>query len=366
MKVKDAFFRSKQSYTSHPLNSWAIGVICGLFISVVCLIDLVYPSLTLIFIPFLALPMVFACIMMHFGLHFDNQVTSKGIFHFVGLYFSRSFRSSFRVVFSFLKAILFNIAILVVLGLIMYFSFLGVNGATFSEGFNQLASAIQNTDLLSSDYIANIEAILSANNNLLYKFFFSIVIPTDCLTVVMFFYFASLSSLSIFARLALPDVNSNFVHAVMKNAVKKNRSSFYRCYFALNWPLYVCLLGGMTGGALITLNYIFDSATAVTIAVSSGFALASLFMPFYLNNMEAIYFLMEPEVKSSSVELSQQVLLNLQAQQKLTAEQAASIQEALDKIKKEQGDTSAHNPDDLGQQPGDEDKEKDPPEGPNE
>lgn len=354
MTLKSTFQQAKNTYARHPLNSWAIGIVCGLFIAALSLITLLSSDLYILIVPVLAIPFFFSFIMLHYNLDVKNRVTAKDAFSFFALYFVSPFRSSFRVIASFFKTLLIELVVYFVLFGIMYLSFSSIFGTTFTDNFAQLTTAISDMSNPNT-YFTNIDAVMAKDNNMLLNLFYACLIPSSLLSVIIFFLFSSFSSFSIFFRLRIIDGSSAFIRMSMKNALKKKKWALYRHYFALNWPLFVLIIIGMVGGSLITLFLGYNGNIAITIGVSSGFVLSSLFFPFYFCNMQSLYTSYESDFLAASNELGTKMLEEAISQRNLSEEQIRSIQEALNKLKG--NDPSASQSENTDE----EDKEKDPP-----
>lgn len=336
MKIKDAFLRSKEIYRAHPLNSWVLGISLALFIAAVVAIDFIYPGLFYLFIPLLVLPFLFAFMMLNYSLSIKDEVSAKNTFRLFGIYFTRPFRSSFRVILSFFKMIIVQFVFTLVLFGILYFSYSGYYGDVFNENFTGLINTFTNqTTMSTSAYNTAIEGYLSANGNMLQNFTYALIIPSDFVAVIVFCFLISIESFSIYARLSLPQSTQVFVRTSVKRAIKKQKNNFYGSYLALNWPLFVLLVVGMIGGSLAML-FLFNNVNyASIVGVICGFILTSFFLPFYFNNMQSLYSLLEPDVKASSQELAREMLSSIRMQRELNEQEAKELQDAIDALNKE-------------------------------
>ena len=360
MKIKEAFARSKKYYLAHPLNSWVLGITCAFFFAALYGFDLVIPGLSYVAIPILGIPFFFAAILTHFQLKTNNEVRTRNFFRFVAVYFTRPFRSSFRVLISFFKSIVVDIVFTIVLFIIVYLFFTNNYGDNFNNNFVGFFESITNTSLTTVAYNDAIQGYLSANNDMLYVFFNLIFIPSSFLSSLAFIYFISLESFSVFVRLNVPQNPPEFIRIAVKEAIKKQGRSFYGTYFGLNWPLFLLLIIGFVGGLTISLQFIGDVALASNIAMISGLGLTSLFVPFYFSNMEAIYSFLDKDVRAISKKLTEQMILDIQAQRNLVEKEAELLSKTLDNLKNDENNEFSDADDNPTEKTKDENKGKDP------
>lgn len=361
MKIKEAFALSKKYYSAHRLNSWVLGITCAIFFAALYGFDLVLPGLNYIVIPVLGIPFFFASILSHFQLKMTNEVRTRNFFRFFAVYFTRPFRSSFRVLVSFFKSLMIDVVFSILLFIIVYLFFTNNYGDAFNDNFVGFFSTIGDTSLTATAYNDAIQGYLSANNNMLYVFFNLIFIPSSFLSSLSFIYFISLESFSVFVRLNTPQNPPVYIRVALKEAIKKQGRSFYGTYLGLNWPLFLLFIIGFVGGLTISLQFISDVTLASSIAMMSGLGLLSLFVPFYFNNMEAIYSFLDKDVHTISKNLTKQMILDIQAEKNLAEKEAELLAKTLDDLKDGEDDDGLPNTDDNStKETQDLDKEKDP------
>lgn len=360
MKIKEALARSKKYYSAHPLNSWVLGITCAIFFAALFGFDLAVPGLNYVVIPILGIPFFFASILTHFQLKMNNEVRTRNFFRLFAVYFTKPFRSSFRVLTSFLKSLVLEAIFTIVLFIIVYLFFSNNYGDTFNDNFAGFFETVGNTSLTTTAYNDAINGFLSANNDMLYVFFNLIFVPSSFLSCLAFIYFISLESFSIFVRLNAPQNPPFFIRVALKEAIKKHGKSFYGTYLGLNWPLFFLFTIGFVGGLTISLQFIGDATFASSIGMMAGLGLTSLFAPFYFNNMEAIYSFLDKDVRTMSKNLTKQMILDIQAERNLVENEAELLSKTLDELK----DAEENNLSDFDDKSVDEtqgkDKEKDP------
>ncbi len=360
MKIKEAFALSKKYYSAHPLNSWVLGITCAIFFAALYGFDLVLPGLNYIVIPIVGIPFFFASILSHFQLKINNEVRTRHFFRFFAAYFTRPFRSSFRVLISFFKSLMIDAVFSILLFIIIYLFFTNNYGDTFNNNFVGFFETISNTSLTATAYNDAVQGYLSANNNMLYVFFNLIFIPSSFLSSLSFIYFISLESFSIFARLNAPQNPPVFIRVALKEAIKKQGRSFYGTYLGLNLPLFLLFIVGFISGLTISFQFISDATLASSIAMMSGLSLTSLFVPFYFNNMEAIYSFLDKDIQTISKNLTKQMILDIQTEKNLAEKEAELLSKTLDDLKETEDDNSPNTDENSTKETQDLDKEKDP------
>ncbi|MFA7032214.1 MAG: hypothetical protein WC201_01460 [Bacilli bacterium] len=336
MKTKDAFLRSKEIYQAHPLNSWVLGIALALFIAAIVATGFIFPGSYIFFIPFFVLPFLFAFMMLHYSLGIKNEVSTKNTFRLFGIYFTRPFRSSFRVFLSFFKTIVVQFLFTILIFIVLYLFFYGYYGSLFTDNLSGLFNTILNQATMSSSaYNTAVNGYMTANGNMLQNLAYIVVISSDFVAVITFCFLVSVESLSIYARLSLPQSTQVFVRSSVRRAIKKQKGSFYSSYIALNWPLFFLLVLGMVVGSLIALLIFNNADNASIFGVICGFILTSFFLPFYFNNMQSLYSLLEPDVKESSQELAHEMLSSIRLQRELNEQEAKELENAIDALNKE-------------------------------
>ncbi len=360
MKIKEAFAYSKKYYKAHPLNSWVLGITCAIFFAALYGFDLALPGLNYIVIPLLGIPFLFASILTHFQLKMNNEVRTRNFFRFFAVYFTRPFRSSFRVLISFFKSIVVDAFFTIVLFIIIYLFFTNNYGDTFNNNFVGFFETITDASLTTTAYNDAVQGYLSANNNMLYVFFNLIFIPSSFISCLAFLYFISLESFSIFVRLNAPQNPPVFIRVALKEAIKKQGKSFYGTYLGLNWPLFLLFIIGFVGGLTISLQFNGDATFASSIAMMAGLGLTSFFVPFYFNNMEAIYSFIDKDVRTISKNLTKQMILDIQAERNLVEKEAELLSKTLDELKETENDNMTDVDDNSIEETQGADKEKDP------
>lgn len=295
MTMRECKDLSHQIYSSHRVNSWIIGIICGLFISAIVLLGLLFSGLELLFVPFLMLPFFFACMVSHYDLSREDYLTGKKLFRFFRLFFSINFYSSFGILRSFFKALLIEL-IVSVLGFGVTFLIFSKTSSTFNETIKTLFELIQNNELTTKAF----NDLLAVNNDELYHFFYINTLLSSCAFSLAFTFFISKEALSVYLRLSFNQ--SPMTNGISRIAMKKIKKPYLKAFLYCNWTLFVLMLLGMVSGSFFAIYFLKDYSVSSTVAVSFGLAFTSLFLPFYFSNMEAIYKTISIDIRSASEE----------------------------------------------------------------
>lgn len=321
-------------YKDHKLTSWIICLMFGVFsAAIIFLCTLIdgLSGLSLLLIPLIILPCLFATSVVHLDLsHGDENVTFKKFLNYFLNYYRGPFRSSFRFFYTLLFTLLISIAAEVLFSFVSY----GICVAIDKEGINNAISTIK--DLVLSGGALNEELTLKDLLTTNYSIFmlFLNVSSLSTLFISMFYFICSISknSLSIYAKLLNKNTKMNplIINSFAFSVVKKNKQ-FKKDYYSLNWPLYLFLFLGFVGGVLM---FCFKSDNTELLALSStGLAilLMSFYLPFYFPNMEVLFDKYKEEIKKENDNLAKQMIERFNKQFNLSDEE----KEMLDKKMKE-------------------------------
>ena len=162
MTVKEIRKNALNKYRSHKLNSWAIGIVCGLFCAAVVALNLLWPFFTLFTVPLLVLPFFFACSVMNAAFEEGADLSVNLFFKSFILFFKTPFNHSFNLVKSFLKSVIVFIAVMFLSSMVVYTIFQGLYGDTFIgllEKFTNLAYSLNSNyeDIGIGDFVQNDE-----------------------------------------------------------------------------------------------------------------------------------------------------------------------------------------------------------------
>ena len=341
-KIRESAF---ELYKKTTLESWIIGLLSGLLISGFIGLGFVSFILTLIAVPFFCIPIIFAAHISHYSLRFGREITFTGTLRQFFAYFRRPFSSSFSFFPSFLKSLIVFFIGQTVFAVIGYYIASTINPG-LTDSMNHFIEVYSNNVEMTMDAF---DELLLENNGALLLFVAISEIPAFVLSFLVFTYFASRSSLGIFIRINTPSNNVQFIRAVQADATRNHRGEMAKDYWSLNWPLFVLLLLGAAGGGIGFSFINNDPEICLAAALTGGALLGSFFLPFYLNNMEAIYDKYREAFATSAKNISKLIMSSIEV----------NIQENIDEMEKlkkqlEEEGLYKENPDQ------EEEKEKDP------
>lgn len=336
MTLKDNIRAAKNKYLSHPLLSWILGVACALLFCVLLIPNLIDTIVGVFLIPFIGLPFLFSIIVMHYRIKDNVEISASNSFRHFALYFTFQFRSSFSVLMSFLKTLIFELVFSIVMFIIVYACFKNFVPSFNDElmSFWDYLTQYANMEITIEQFFEIINTQFYASDSSLYRFLIWILLPSYFVSILFFTYLISIESLSIFAKFQLKQTNPSFVRACLKGAIKEHKKEFYGSYFGLNWPLFVLMIIGFVLGSLISFRFTTDYDIVMVIGASSGFALLSFFLPFYLNNMESIYDSLSCYVIKTSEDISNRMLNELQLQKQLYEKEVEDLKDTIDSFAK--------------------------------
>lgn len=318
-------------FKSHALESILIGLFTGLIMAAVLLLSLVSPILLFVVIPFLFLPIFFSGYFSHISLNFEDKISFANTFKYFGLYFKHPFRNSFRAIPSIAKSVLMGVITFMTVSTItsVICSYVHPEFISLMEEFYKI---IESSEVV--DY-AVVEELLNSHGGLLDQIILWCFVPSFGLGFIVFLYFITYSSLTIYFKVNIQTTNANLYPYLLKQANSLSNKKILKEFWALNWPMLLLAIVGYVIGAIIaySTNY-FDYVGVALCGVVGGMAIASLFLPIFFNNMEAIYETNAPLIKQASDELNKNMLTELQNSLKISKEQQEEIQRALDELNK--------------------------------
>lgn len=300
MTIKEARNNAFDNYKKHRLNSWIISIICGLFIAALTLLAIISETLFLIIIPFLALPFLFSCIVSHLSLSQVDQLSWGSLFKGFTLFFRPPFYSSFSVLRSFIKTLIVEVVVGIIVLSINYAIF--SQSATFSETMNQISQAFLN-NTLSTEFIEN---ALNANDGELARFINLSNSITFLFASFAFILYVLRESFVIYPSLQLSSLP--FAHQLCRAMIMNNYKNYHKVFFALNWPYFALLIIGMVIGTFISTLGFNNYINAGVIGLASGLTLSTLYLPFFFSNMESIYDYMNINVKEFTEEFVNKIV----------------------------------------------------------
>lgn len=321
MTVKEARKLAIAKYKKHKLNSWIIGVACGLFCAAVILLDLLITGLSFVTIPLLVFPFLFACYVFDVGYQEGLDLTFSGFVKGFLSYFKSPFVGSFNVIRSFFKSFLVFIVSLFLSTFICFFVFEKCYGMDFIDLYTRFGDYMYSYDI---DFEV-LNSLLFENDGLLMRFGLTSLEGPLFLSILLFVYFTSRESVSVFLRLKMPKSNTSMVGNIYRRTFYKNRKEFLKIYWGLNWPFYLLLLIGFVSGCFLIGFIAWDPFTSITVGAAIGFGLASFFFPFFFSNNLVLHEYLEPKYIDGMNDIINDIIRRVEIFNDLTPEEKEKL-----------------------------------------
>ena len=304
--------------------SWILGLTTGILIAAILAIDLVLPGFVILTFPFLIIPIIFSSTVQHLILHRNLNITATGSFRSFFLYYRRDFFGCFNYVVSLIKSILIFIAVELTTSFVASFLF-----QTFSKDFMETMNyfySVVETNEMSLDIL---EQMLLMNNGILTIYFAIVIVPAFFIAALFLIYFMSRFSVTIYMRFRARAINSRFVRYVYGDVIRRKRGEMLLDYLSLNWPLYVLLILGFAGGAVLGFFWQHDFIVMITCGMICGALLSSFFLPFYFPNQEALFDKYEMEFKNGANSIAQMLVKNIENDIEISKDEKERLEKAI-------------------------------------
>ncbi len=306
MTVRDLYLKSHEIHKKNRSNSWILSFGCVVICSAALLLMLVpgLSSIDILLFPLFILPIFFACTVIHFGLKFNTEVSWKNIFRFFRGYYSPQFIRCYKVLKSFLKALLIALLSYLVIIAIEYLILRYGHPNAYDEFIVTFKELVQSVLYEGFETTATLEDLLAIGDYLIYDFVFISDCVTSVVMITSFMYFVFYRSISIYTKLFYKDLYFRFVDKTLDVTLKNNKPIYRKHFWALNWPFLPIMLGGGIASVLICNSLGLDSYHAAVISETICLFLLIFFLPFYWSNMEALADEFEPVFRETSIQLA--------------------------------------------------------------
>ncbi|MGM9873325.1 MAG: hypothetical protein ACI31G_00155 [Bacilli bacterium] len=313
MNKKELRTEANKLYKKHPLIRFFLSFMFGLFLTAVITLFVILDNfgyLSLLLIPILVLPFLFAIITIQNSIDDVPYINFRLFFSHFTLYFNRKYRSSFRFLNSLMYSLLFMLAGELVFSIVAFGIVSLIDAQTLMEAISKIQYAIYDGSIATFSSIEELLADAHAFN--LFQIFSAISsIPPLVISIVVFIFLISKNSFSIYLKKGAKNVDPYHINNLLKETLRGNKT-FYKNYFYLNWPLYFLLIVGTILGAFIGSIFTLDTVRLTIIALSSGFLLMSFYLPIYFSNNEVLFLNHLPEFEKSKVVLAKKIVEQMQ------------------------------------------------------
>ena len=282
----------KNGFIGYLVFFFGLLIVCG-----VIALNLIFPLLFYILVPFVVLPVFFACQAVIYLLRDASSLTLGGFFKCFFGYFGEHFRSTFGALKSFLFSLIFYGAMTITTSLVTFLCFYFTN----FQGFGDLVNSVNVLQFTSVEDI----------NNFIDQYYVAITyfglctsLPTMTVFTFVFIYLCSKNSVALYYRLSNYKLTGRAISKIHSMVVSKNRKLYLRYYWSLNWPLFVLLIGGFALGSYVGYLYELNATSLYTFGLMISLFIAYfIYGPTYVANKEAIYIALKEEYDQQATEL---------------------------------------------------------------
>ena len=305
MKTKFNYKELSQISSNYHAGNGYLAYVLLFFASLlaggILLLNLLLPFLFLILVPFVALPLLFACQVALDVIKTERFLTFRQFLKCFAVYFSEHFRSTYRVLRSILYSLIVYGGVLLTSIFIVSLAFYYTDFMNTSAFVNEMMHAdlydVEVLDSIITDYRLYLETILLCTN-----------LPALSLACLTFSYLISKNSFSLIYRLKEFKYNGKFFANISDLIRKNNKKLYLQCYWSLNWPLVIFFLLSLGGGGYVGYLYSFNYNSIFTFGFAiSIFVTFTLFGAKYYSNKQAIAEYLLPEYKVEEFTLNSQL-----------------------------------------------------------
>lgn len=343
-----------QRYRKYFSKNLPMTVIFILAVLIVFGLAIIASETLYITIPLLLIPVLFTdqviCADVEAGIGFTN----KGITSSFSKYLMGPFRGCYRVIRSFLFALLIS------LGITALFSFIYI--IVGMEVDSSFASALESFMNVAEEEVSTygISGIIVDYPELLKLLVITQILEGFVFTMTFSHFILSSAPLAILHGTPLA-MNRRAFGMIFKGAVKKDAKHYYGTYYGFAWISYLLLAIGYILGTFISIfvmysigyvslestdNYLIAAVFALFSGIATGMVMMSFSLPYFFYSVEDLTFSLMPAVKDCSLELAKNNLNQLKMYQQISEEEAKRYEEEIKKAEEELNDITDGNEDD--------------------
>lgn len=343
MDEKEELLAPGQKFRKYFFRNLPMTIIFIMAVVIVFGLAIIVSQSLYITIPFLLIPLLFTnqviCADVEAGIGFTNN----GITSSFGKYLMGPFRGCYRVIRSFLFAILIAFGITAVFAVI----YLSVGCAT-SESF---ANALEAFTAVSEEEVAELglTAYIANYPEITKLFVISQLVEGFIFTMVFSHFILSSAPLAILQGSPLA-LDRRAFGMILRGAIRKNRKKYAADYAKSAWISYLLLGIGYVLGVVIsgfvmfkigyvTLDDTTNYLTAAVFSLFSGIMLGLIMMSFSLSyffySVEDLTFSIMPAIRDYSLELAKDNLAQLKRYQQISEEEAKRYEEEIRRVEEE-------------------------------
>lgn len=316
-----------KKYKANKIYSWQLGILSGIFLGAVILSNIVTGGISLLLIPLVIFPFLYAVLFGYLSLQLDKGVTLKDFLFRYRSFFTPHNRGSFGIVNSLLFALLGELIVTFVVSGFSVAILRFVNPDYYTTLVNNVyelfatETAQEVIDLIGEDLYLTVEMGL-----------YVIGMVGGLVVTTIFVVLTTRNAMSIYFRAAMVKSSPMFIDRVATQTIKRNKKAINKDYLSLNFPIIIIFVLGFVITGVIGFIYYPDSAVMTVVAISASLALCSFFFPFYFANNEALYEKYHMLFRKTSNDIAREMYQTLENRIQLSEEEKKRVQESLDKF----------------------------------
>lgn len=312
-----------------------IGILAGLIITAISLLNFLSSFLCLVAFCLLGIPLLFACHLAYAAIAMGIELNMSTMLNYLKQYYSYSYFGVFRIVKALLKAMLALLICIFLFGMISTAILYRLDSA----GFNEAINAFYEYSYLGEEAYSFSE-IMTMNNGILSKFLLIAIVPSFALSTMYFSYKLGLKSMNIYFRIGVPKMNLYLVRSIEDQVYAKNKWSIKKDLFSYNWFVIPLMIVFAVGGAVLGF-FNFEDPSQVAFLSVSFIALSSvIYFPIYFYRMHGLYSKYELEYKKNTLDVTKKLYEKIVAQSEFNELQKEEFKQTLDELENEENENS--------------------------
>lgn len=293
------------------------------FLLIAFLFAFVLPVSILLTLPLIVLPFTFSYLGCISLINYNKDISILTFFVFYKRYFSPEFRGAFRGLLGFLKMILIEVLISIVVGLLFYYLY-----CAKQPGFAVILQQIQNAQTA--------EAMDVAMNDLInFKPFADTIIYTSEISLGIGS-FVFINHMMLQSELIIHIMNSKivppikFLRPVYNRMCQIRRKEFLKIYIPSTSFIYLIFIISI-GGFFVLSNFLLhlDTYQALAIGLAISFILNFFFIPFFVDFLICINAASTEDYNQAIFDCSRKAINDARRKKILTEEQIKQLEKDL-------------------------------------
>ncbi len=326
--------RNKAKENHHYFfGEWVLSILVCLLCGALVLSGLIDTIFIYLLFPFLIAPILFLAHTICLSFKYGGELSFKSFFKNFLLFFKNPNYGSFNILSSFFRSLLIYLVSFIFMGVLGVIITKNVYPLEFDKLLETVEQILLDSTLIYENELSELfKDCLDAYNLYLYL----VSVPSLLIQWGFFIYYISKSSISIYFRLSLSNVPSQFVRRMVNRVFYRNRQLVID-YFSLNFPLFIIYAFVAIAGFVIGLFY-YQEANILAFILVAFFVLFIFFMPFYIANMETLFNEYEPMFKEAFINVSKEAFARFENDPSLNENEKEQLRAALKKDEKEDDD----------------------------